>query len=244
MTSSVPLASIRIVLSRTSHPGNIGATARAMKTMGLSQLWLVAPLSYPDPVALARASGADDILTQARVVPTLAEALQGTRMAAALTARPREWSTPPASARQAAPELIDIARDGEIALVFGNETSGLTNEELALCARPVTIPTNSGYSSLNLAAAVQLLCYELRLAAAQDPAPRSAGKSQLPASFEEIEGFYQHLEKAMTRSGFYDPANPRRLMPRIRRLFGRTHLERDEVNILRGILNALERKLD
>lgn len=242
MKADPALDHIRVVLVRTSHPGNIGAAARAMKTMGLSSLWLVSPLSFPDPVADARASGANDILRDARVVSTLAEALTGTCLAAALTARRREWSVPPMHAREAAPELIARAAEGEVALVFGAETSGLTNDEVALCSMPVTIPANPEYSSLNLGAAVQLLCYEMRLAAAA-PAPLPAAANTL-ASFEEVEGFHAHLERAMISSGFYDPANPKRLLPRLRRLFGRTRLERDEVNILRGILGALERKPD
>lgn len=242
MNSAIALDRIRIVLSRTSHPGNIGAAARAMKTMGLGRLWLVAPASFPDPVAEARASGAGDLLAAARVVGSLEEALEGTILSAAVTARRRERSVPVRNAREAAPELVSFADKGEVALVFGNETSGLTNEEVALCSLPVTIPANPAFSSLNLGAAVQLLCYELRMAAL-DPVPPAEPLPDL-AAFEEIEGFHRHLERAMTVSGFYDPANPKRLLQRLRRLFGRIRLEKEEVNILRGIISAFESKVE
>jgi tRNA/rRNA methyltransferase len=242
MNESAALARIRIVLVRTSHPGNIGAAARAMKTMGLERLYLVAPRAFPDPVAHARASGADDVLARACVVGSLDEALSGTVLSAALTARRREWSVPVRFAREAAAELVAVAARGDVALVFGTETSGLTNDEVALCTMPVSIPANPAFSSLNLGAAVQLLCYELRMAALVPQPPVQA----LPdaATFDEIEGFHRHLERAMITSGFYDPGNPKRLLPRVRRLFGRIRLEREEINILRGILSALERKPD
>jgi tRNA/rRNA methyltransferase len=233
---------IRIVLSRTSHPGNIGAAARAMKTMGLTRLYLIDPASFPDPVADARASGAGDILGRAQVVGSLAEALAGTVLSGAVTARRRERSVPVRSAREAGAELVQFAGQGDVALVFGTETSGLTNEEVALCSMPVSIPANPAFSSLNLGAAVQLLCYELRMAAQAPVAPAAAAPE--PATFEEIEGFHRHLEHAMRASGFYDPANPKRLLQRVRRLFGRVRLEKEEVNILRGIIGALERKPD
>ncbi len=240
MNSGPTLDHVRIVLSRTSHPGNIGAAARAMKTMGLSRLYLVRPEAFPDPIAEARASGASDVLDRARVVDSLEEALAGTVLAAAMTARRRELATPAKWAREAAGEVVALARDAEVALVFGNETSGLSNDELGLCHLPVMVPANPAYSSLNLGAAVQLMCYELRVAAL-DPgaAPFLAGQ---PASFEEVEGFYGHLERLMVEREFLDPDNPRKLMARIRRLFGRVRLEREEVGILRGLLSALEKK--
>ncbi|ANQ85212.1 RNA methyltransferase [Azoarcus olearius] len=242
MNAALALDRVRIVLSRTSHPGNIGAAARAMKTMGLSQLWLVAPESFPDPVADARASGADDLLRNARVVGSLAEALAGTVLAAAVTARRRELALPRRDARAAAVELLRFAEQGDVALVFGNETSGLSNEDVLLCGMPVSIPANPAFSSLNLGAAVQLLCYEMRMAALQpqldaDPAPRLA-------THDEVEGFLQHLEQAVTESGFHEPSNPRRLLPRLRRLFGRVRLEKEEVGILRGMLSSFQRKVD
>jgi tRNA/rRNA methyltransferase len=238
MNGQLTLDRVRIVLSRTSHPGNIGAAARAMKTMGLSRLWLVAPASFPDPVADARASGAGDVLAGAHVVATLEEALAGTVLVAALTARRRELSLPRQEPRGAVAELVSWSEKGEVALVFGNEASGLTNDELGLCSLPVTIPSSADYSSLNLAAAVQVLCYELRLAALgiEVPSLPSGAHVPVPATHDEVEGFYAHLETAITRSGFLDPENPHRLMPRMRRLFGRARLEKEEVAILRGIL--------
>ncbi len=242
MNGDIALDRIRIVLSHTSHPGNIGAAARAMKTMGLSRLVLIEPASFPDPVAEARASGANDILENARVVASLEEALEGTVLSAAVTARRRERSVPIRTARDAAPELVAFAGTGDVALVFGTETSGLTNEEVERCSMPVSIPANPAFSSLNLGSAVQLLCYELRMAALS-PTPPAEPLPDL-ATFEEVEGFHRHLERAMTASGFYDPANPKRLLQRLRRLFGRIRLEKEEVNILRGIVAALERKPD
>lgn len=229
---------VRIVLSRTTHPGNIGATARAMKTMGLRQLWLVAPAVFPSEIAHARASGADDILASARVVDSLAEALADTVFVAALSARRRELSLPRVLPRAAAASLITHTAAGEVALVFGNESSGLSNAELALCALPVTIPTAADFSSLNLAAAVQVLAYELRLAAAEPAA--FSGQAGTPATHADFEAFIAHLERAVTASGFHDPRNPKRLLPRLRRLFNRVRLEREEVAILRGMLSTFE----
>lgn len=235
---------VRVILVRTSHPGNIGATARAMKTMGMSQLVLVDPATFPDPVADARASGALDVLHAAQIVPTLEAALEGTVMSAALTARRRELSVAPVQPRELAPALLQQAATGEVALVFGTESSGLTNHEVALCTQPVTIATNPDYSSLNLASAVQLLCYEVRLAALNPELPEATEPTADLARHEEIEGFHKHLETVMRAAEFYDPATSRRLLPRIRRMFGRIRLEREEINILRGLLAALQRKLD
>lgn len=229
---------IRVVLSRTSHPGNIGAAARAMKTMGLTRLWLVEPACFPDPVAEARASGADDVLAGAQVVSSLQEALVGTVFAAAVTARRRELALPRLHAREAASEIVAHTGDGEVALVFGNETSGLSNEDVGLCSLPVSIPTNPDFSSLNLGAAVQLLCYEVRMAALMPPPPADP-RPEL-ATHEAFEGFMAHLEQAVTLSGFHDPANPRRLLPRMRRLFNRVRLEKEEVALLRGMLTTFE----
>ena len=234
-----PASNIRIVLVGTQHPGNIGAAARAMKNMGLRDLWLVAPESFPDEVATARASGAADLLESARVVDTLQEALADTVFSAALTARRRELSLPRLQARDAARELVVRSGDGIVALVFGNETSGLTNEEAALCSLPVTVPTDPDFSSLNLGAAVQVLAYELRMAvlgaeaAPADPQPE-------PATHADFEGFMAHLERAVTASGFHDPTTPKRLLPRMRRLFNRVRLEREQVALLRGMLTTFE----
>lgn len=227
---------VSVVLSHTSHPGNIGAAARAMKTMGLHRLVLVNPKCFPDPQADAMASGAGDVLANVRIVSSLAEALAETRLALALTARRRDLAVPPLWARDGAIELNRVAVQANVALVFGNEKSGLTNEELALCGRWATIPANPDYSSLNLAAAVQLLCYELRMAAcAVAPAPIFNAAGTL-ATHGEVEGLLTSLEHAAMDSGFLDPEAPGRLMLRLRRMFARTGLEREEVNILRGLL--------
>ena len=234
------LERIRIVLSHTSHPGNIGAAARAMKTMGLTQLYLVNPAADPDGVGRARSSNARDVLEGAVICESLDQALSGTVLAAAMTARQREMAPPPRWVREAAPQMVGAAAHGPVALVFGNETAGLSNEEVALCSLPVMIPTNPAYSSLNLGAAVQVMCYELRLAAivpGTPPAPEME-----PAGFEEIRRFYEHLEAAITQSGFLDPAHPKRLMPRLRRLFDRVSLEKDEVSLLRGMLKTFLKK--
>lgn len=230
---------VRVVLSHTSHPGNIGAAARAMKTMGFSRLILVNPKIFPDAQAEAMASGAGDVLASAQIVGSLAEGLSGTVLALAMSARRRELAVEPLWARDGAAELAKVVGQGtqdEIALVFGNETAGLSNEELAQCARWALIPANPEYSSLNLAAAVQLMCYELRLALlGVTPTPSVAGAG-VPATHEEIDGLILHWEQAAIASGFLDPEKPGRLMLRLRRLFSRAGLEKEELNILRGLL--------
>jgi tRNA/rRNA methyltransferase len=241
MTLRSPLERIRIVLSHPSHPGNIGAAARAMKTMGLSRLYLVNPKIFPDAQADAMATGATDVLTRATVCSSLAEALIGTVAATALTSRRRELATAPVWARQAAGELVTMTAAGEVALVFGNETAGLSNEEVSLCKHWALIPTSPDYKSLNLAQAVQILCYELRLAAVDVGVPPMVTEAGEPASHEEVEALIAHLERAAVSSGFLDPAKPKRLMPRMRRLFSRAGLEKEEVNILRGMLASFEK---
>jgi len=230
------LNQFRVVLSRPSIAGNIGAAARAMKTMGLSRLYLVSPRDFPHPEAVSRASGATDVLENAVVCSSLEDALQGVTVAAAMTARRRELGLPMQWSRQAAGTLAQVATRGEVALVFGNETFGLSNEELALCQLPVMIPANPEYSSLNLGSAVQVMCYEVRMAT-QDVGEAPAHFGAL-ATVDEVEGMIAHFEEVMTDSGFFNPANPKRLMPRLRRMFGRIQLERDEVNILRGMLSS------
>ena len=233
----VHLARMRIVLVRTTHPGNIGGAARAMKTMGLARLVLVAPRHFPDPQADAMATGADDLLARAQVCATLDEALAGTTLAIALTARRRELSPHAVDARAAAALAVaEAAAGGAVAFVFGTEMSGLANDEVLKCQRVAHIATSPDYSSLNLAAAVQVVAYEARVAAL---GPAILAKDRFDAAtFEAIEGFYAHLERNLLRSGFLDPASPRRLMERLRRLFGRGRLEQEEVNILRGILSS------
>jgi tRNA/rRNA methyltransferase len=237
MTSSLALANVRVVLVSTSHPGNIGAAARAMKTMGLADLRLVNPKYFPDPQAEAMASGANDVLEHARVCRTLDEALEGAVLAAGASARGRELRAEALDARQAALRLAAEAAHHPVALVFGAEQAGLTSEELSRCQLLVRIPANPDYASLNLAASVQIFAYELRMAALGAPAPPAPEFP--PATLDDMERFYEHLEQTLLATGFLDPYNPKRLMPRLRRLFSRARLEREEVNILRGILGSL-----
>lgn len=240
MTQSNPqlLANIRVVLARTSHPGNIGGAARAMKTMGLTDLVLVDPAVFPNSQADAMASGATDILASARVCATLAEALADTTLALGLSARRRDIVAEILTPRDAAPRALAEAQAGRVALVFGNETNGLSNEELALCQVLVTIPGNPDYCSLNLAAAVQVLAYEVRQAwLGAEGWPQPAFE---PASVGEIEQFYAHLEAALADLDFLNPGSPGKLMLKLRRLFSRTRLAKEEVNILRGMLSAAQ----
>lgn len=231
------LSRIRVVLSHTSHPGNIGSTARAMKTMGLSRLYLVNPKEFPSAVATSLASSADDLLDTAIVVDSMEAALAGTTIQVALTARRRELVLPLQTPRQLAPELVnEVAHGGEVALVFGTEMSGLTIDEVRLCNRLVTIPTSQTYSSLNLAQAVQVMTYELR-STLDDDVSWLAEKPTY-ASHEHVELFLTHLESTLSTIGFLKPYAPKRLMPRLRRLFQRTCLEQEEVDILRGVLRA------
>jgi tRNA/rRNA methyltransferase len=242
MNPEVLLSRVRVVLCRPSHPGNIGATARAMKTMGISDLRLVQPRAFPDPEADARATGAVDVLQAAKIHADLPDALAGTVLAIALSARRRDLGPPVGEVRGMVAQALEAAALGPVALVFGNETVGLSNEEIERCQAAVAIPANPAFSSLNLGAAVQILCYELRMAAFGDVPPIPDAKTtpfaSPPATHAEVEGLYAHLESVMAASGFLNPAQPGRLMSKVRRLFGRTRLERDEVNILRGLLAA------
>jgi tRNA/rRNA methyltransferase len=224
---------IRFVLCRPSHPGNIGAAARAMKTMGFTDLRLVAPGRFPAPEAQWMATHAVDVLEKARVEESLDAAIRDCVAAFALSARPREWSPQVLDARSAAARAMEL--DGPVAFVFGNETAGLTNEEVFACQYLVHIPASREFSSLNLAQAVQVVAYELHLCA---DVAMPFSRVEKPATVEDIEGLYGHLEEAATRSGFMTPES--RLRERWRRLFSRVpRLEREEVNILRGLLKAL-----
>jgi tRNA (cytidine32/uridine32-2'-O)-methyltransferase len=230
---------IRIVLVETSHPGNIGAAARAMKTMCLTRLVLVNPVEFPHADASARASGAVDLLERAEVVKTLDEALSGCTFIAGTSARQRGLGPPVLSPRECMERLhAESAAGQEVALLFGRERTGLTNEELARCHILVNIPSNPDYSSLNIAAAVQVLGYESMLARGALPV---AGESEeTPATADEMEKLYEHIESAALETGFLDPANPKHLMRRIRRLFSRARPDQNEVHILRGLLSALQ----
>lgn len=234
-------ANIRIVLIDTSHPGNIGATARAMKTMCMDHLYLVNPQRYPCAEATARASSANDLLARARVCTSLDAALQDCGLVIGASARMRSLSWPQLDPRQAAERLVEESRQAPVAVIFGRENSGLTNEELERCHYLMHIPGNPEYNSLNLAAAVQVVAYEIMMAAlAHGDTPKSTGEERLEyASTTETEAFYAHLEQVLIEIGFLDPAKPRFLMRRLRRLFVRARLDKNEVNILRGILTAV-----
>ncbi|MBM7059979.1 tRNA (cytosine(32)/uridine(32)-2'-O)-methyltransferase TrmJ [Pseudomonas sp. UL073] len=242
------LQNIRVVLVNTSHPGNIGAAARAMKNMGLNELVLVDPQDFPSPEASARASGADDILAAAQVVGTLEEALVGCALVMGTSARERHIPWPLLNPRECAEQAVEqVARGARVALVFGREYAGLTNEELQRCRYHVHIPADPAFSSLNLAAAVQVLTYEARMAwlAAQDlptHLEKTEGKAEEveEVTADELELFYVHLESTLIEIGFLDPERPRFLMSRLRRLYGRSGVSRQEMNILRGILTETQ----
>jgi tRNA/rRNA methyltransferase len=227
------LNNVRVVLSHTTHPGNIGAAARAMKTMGLSRLYLINPRHFPDAQAEAMAAGADDLLRDAVVCSSLDEALQGCVFVAGMSARVRDISHEVLTPREAMPMLAQHAAQQSAALLFGTEMSGLTNDELARCQVMVRIPVNPAYTSLNLAAAVQLVCYELRLAAG---AGESGAPELSPASAEHLEGFFRQLETTLTEIEFLSNKQPTKLMQKLRRLYARARLEEEEINMLRGIL--------
>lgn len=236
------LENIRVVLVGTSHPGNIGGAARAMKNMGLVQLVLVDPQDFPSADADARASGASDILQAAQVVGTLEEALIGCRLVLGTSARDRHIPWPMLEPRECGVAACEQAQQGaQVALVFGREYAGLTNDELQRCHFHVHIPSDPAFSSLNLAAAVQVLAYEVRMAwlAAQEqpakPVP-VVEQDEEPVTADELESFYRHLEQALVEIRFLDPDKPRHLMSRLRRLYGRSAVNKLEMNILRGIL--------
>ena len=242
-TSNVPVFDrVRFVLVETSRAGNIGAAARAIKTMGFSELVLVSPReadALHHEEAIAFASGANDVLSKARIVDSLDEALAGCNLTVALTARLREFSPPLRSPRALAQQL-HADSSLRCALVFGNERFGLSNEQVERCNALVSIPVNAEYASLNLAQAVQILAYECRVAAmGEQREAMGIGYQGEAASAEQIEGLFRHLEQALIEIEFLDPDHPKKLMPRLRRLFSRTGLETEEVNILRGIATQI-----
>ena len=228
-----------MVMVETSHPGNIGAAARAMKTMGLRQLYLVKPVLFPSAEVTARAAGADDVLEQAVVCNSLEEAIRDCVLVVATTARARRVPWTVEGPREGAARLVETAQSGQVAMVFGREDNGLNNDELGLCNTVVQIPTDPGFSSLNVASALQIICYEIRQAigagiiAQENDAP--------PASAEHMRQFYKHLEECMTEVGFYNSRKPRLLMQRLKRLFNRAQLDLNEINILRGFLAAVQK---
>ena len=235
------LNNVRIVLVQTSHPGNIGAVARAMKNMCLDQLVLVRPAQFPSADATARASGADDLLARARCCNTLEEAVAECGLVIGASARLRSLPWPEYDPRACAQQVHEASSHTPVALVFGREQSGLTNDELERCHALVHIPSNPDYSSLNLAQAVQVIAYEVYMAQ-QDGEWQGSPPESPPCSAAEMERFFAHLEQTVTELGFYDPANPRQLLRRLRRLFQRVHPDNNEMNILRGILSAAQDK--
>lgn len=229
------LNNVRVVLSHTSHPGNIGAAARAMKTMGLHHLYLINPRHFPDPQASAMAAGADDVLACAVVCSSIDEALQGVVLTVGMTARQRDISNEVMTPREAMPQVVQQAQAQPVAFLFGTEMSGLTNEEVSRSQMLVNIPANPDFSSLNLAAAVQVISYEMEVSAqSYQPVMQQAQ----PAAHQQVEGFMGHLEKTLHEIGFFTTQNPARMMQRLRRLYARARLEADEINILRGILSV------
>lgn len=245
---------IRIVLVETSHSGNIGAVARAMKNMGLGNLWLVNPNSFPDEASYARSSGASDVLDRATVVSTLDEAIADCVVVMGTSARGRKVPWPVIAPPDAAATASEAAKGGRVALVFGRENHGLSNDELQRCHYHIHIPSNPEYSSLNLAMAVQVMCYELRMHFLRGlegdegspylkpmTKPGDEGWDVPPAEVNDVEGFFGHLEQVLVDVEFHRRENPRQLMTRLRRLFQRARLDQMEINILRGILTAVQK---
>jgi len=234
------LSRVRIILINTTHPGNIGATARAMKVMGLSSLHLVTPKIFPNAEATAMASGADDLLQSAVVHDSLDSALAGCSLVLGTSARLRSLSMPMLDARRAANQAIAESDSHEIALLFGRERYGLTNEEIQRCHFLVNIPSNPDYSSLNIAQAVQILAYELRIAAQGFSNIELAPPDWQPVDDVQMERLFEHLEQTLLDIRFLNPRQPKRLMARLRRLFNRARPDQNEINILRGILKAAQ----
>ena len=230
---------VRIVMVNTTEPGNIGAAARAMKNMMLTQLYLVSPNNYPSAVATARASGADDVLSDAKVCNTLKEALIGTQLVIGASARQRNIKWRQLNVIETCSEIQStVASSGqEVAVVFGTENSGLTNEELDLCSILMTIPGNPEYFSLNVASAIQVFAYQNYVSTVESNFDNSGGEL---ANFDDLNSFYNHLEQALEHISYFDSKKPKSLlMRRLRRLFSRSYPEKEEVAILRGILNKI-----
>jgi tRNA (cytidine32/uridine32-2'-O)-methyltransferase len=234
------MINIQVVLVATSHPGNIGAAARAMKAMGLENLILVSPKIFPHVEATARAAGADDLLAKAKIVNTLHEAVADSNLVFGTSARMRAFSLELIAPRAAAAMITTLPKHSKVSMVFGRENNGLSNEELKLCNYHIHIPTATNFSSLNLAAAVQIMAYEIKLAFT-DVNPTTKPHEQLDlAHAQDIFLLQQHLETTLQKVNFLDPNNPKKLTQRLHRLLTRAHLEKTEVNILRGILTAID----
>ena len=237
------LQNIKIVMVGTTHPGNIGAAARAMNNMCFSHLALVDPQCPVGETAYARASGANAILDNRETCSELALAIADCSLVVATSARRRSLPWPELSPPELADKLISMDDSNRVALVFGREHSGLLNEEIQLCNHMVCIPTNPDFSSLNLASAIQVLCYEIFSRQYDTPlAVKEPGADDLPAPSSEVEGYFEHLQKILLSSGYLDPDQPGLIMQRLRRLYLRSELTRNEINILRGMLTAIEKQ--
>ncbi|WP_052378660.1 RNA methyltransferase [Polycyclovorans algicola] len=238
-----PATGIRIVLVQTQHPGNIGSTARAMRTMGFEELVLVSPERFPHPQARALASNALPVVENARVVGSLQEAIADCGWVVATSARPRHLGDEPLTPWDFAETAQTRAKRAKVALVFGPERTGLSNEDLERCNAVIMVPTDPTYASLNLAQAVQLMTWELRKAGLAE-VPKVSAKhehpSYAPPTADEMAHFYEHLERVLLKTGFLDPRNPRLLMRRLRQFYHRAQPDRNELNILRGILTTVE----
>lgn len=245
MSTAERQAKIRIVLVNTSHPGNIGGAARAMKNMGLAELYLVEPREYPAPRAVWRAAGARDVLANAKIVGSVDEAIKDCGLVIGTSARERRIPWPLINPRECGDKIWKEAKSHQVALLFGREDRGLTNSELQKCHYHVHIPSNPDYSSLNLATAVQVLSYEIRMASLvrkNGDLPEMNEWDQPLATADELELFHEHLAATMADLKFYDPDNPKQLLTRMRRLFNRTRMDKMEVSMLRGLLSAAQRK--
>jgi len=245
MSTAERQAKIRIVLVNTSHPGNIGGAARAMKNMGLAELYLVEPREYPAPRAVWRAAGARDVLANAKIVGSVDEAIKDCGLVIGTSARERRIPWPLINPRECGDKIWKEAKSHQVALLFGREDRGLTNSELQKCHYHVHIPSNPDYSSLNLATAVQVLSYEIRMASLtrkNGKLPEMNEWDQPLATADELELFHDHLASTMADLKFYDPDNPKQLLTRMRRLFNRTRMDKMEFSMLRGLLSAAQRK--
>jgi len=237
-------SNIRIVLVETSHPGNIGAAARAMKNMNLNDLCLVSPTNYPHADAFARAAGANDVLNNAVVVDSLEDAISDCTLVMGASARLRTLKWPQYTPVEAAAVLKKASLTSPVALVFGRERTGLSNDELQLCHYLVHIPSNEAFSSLNLAAAVQVLAYELFQALQQNEVrTEPVEEDEIPVSQAEMQRYFEHLQDVLVKVDFLDPQHPKKLMRRLHRLYNRAQPNQKEINILRGILSAVEKEI-
>lgn len=247
-------SNIRIVMVNTTHPGNIGSAARAMKTMGLSRLYLVDPKTFPSEEAVWLASGATDVLDKVTVVKTLQEAVADCGLVVGTSARLRRIPWPVFEPRRCGEVVTEESQRNQVAIVFGREAMGLSNDELQMCNFHVNIPGNPEYEVLNVASAIQLICYEIRMAhLALERSGETVQENQIPvdwvrwdepaANHEEVDKFHDHLTEVLLELEFFDPDNPKQLLSRLKRLFNRARMDKTELNILRGILSRVQAML-